>query len=351
MKWLNSFNLSVTEKKGFLALGVLLFIGLCIRVALSILPTNDSEFSSTLQEEMEAWEKEQHIKMLVPNRFDPNLVSEEFIKSLALNKYAKDNWIKYLSRKRRFESPNELLSVWGMDTVWFEINRDSIFISDYISNSGEEIQARKYVFNPNNATRNQFIELGFPTWLADRILAYRAKGGVFKKPEDLLRIYDFPMPLYNDLLPFIRIDFDEEPKEISTEEVVVIELNGADSLALLTVKGIGPAFAHRILEMRQKFGGFVSKTQLLEIYGIDSEKLAAIEDQISINKSLVKQLNINKVSFKELNNHPYLNYNQVKAIVGYREKIGPIKNVSDLINLEGFNENDIEKLAPYLSVK
>jgi len=351
MKWLDSFRLSVTEKKGFLALAILLFIGLSARLVVAFWPSNKAEFSSTLNQEIAFWEEEQRLKMLVPSRFDPNLVSEGFINSLALNNFARANWIKFLDRKRKFQSPEDLLSIWGMDTTWFELNRDSIYISEFNDKPSEEIRSKKFYFDPNIATKGQLQELGFPEWLAERIVSYRAKGGKFKQPEDLLKIYDFPESLYKELLPFIRIEKEEEPKEFSPEKFKLVELNSADSLMLLSIKGIGPTFAHRVLERRQKLGGFVGINQLLEIYGFDAERLVELEDQITIDKSLVYQLDINKVSFKELNNHPYLNYNQVKAIVGYREKIGPIKNVLDLINLEGFTEKDIERLKPYLSVK
>ena len=37
--------------------------------------------------------------------------------------------------------------------------------------------------------------------------------------------------------------------------LVQLDLNKADSLTLIKVPGIGPAFAHRILALRQKLGG------------------------------------------------------------------------------------------------
>lgn len=351
MKWLDSFRLSVTEKKGFLALAVLLFIGLSVRVVLAFWPSNQAGFSSTLNEEMIAWENEQRLKMRVPNRFDPNKVSEEFINLLAINNFAKQNWIKFLARKKAFQSPEDLLNIWGMDTAWFELNRDSIYVSAFNNKPSQEIRFAKFNFDPNIASKSQLLKLGFPEWLAERIETYRAKGGKFRQAEDLLKIYNFPEPLYNELLPYIKIEISQEVKEITARKRAVVELNSADSLMLMSIKGIGPTFAHRILVYRNELGGFVAKNQLLEMYGFDAEKLEELEDEITIDKTLVHQLDINKASFKELNNHPYLNFNQVKAIVGYREKIGPIQNTSDLLKLEGFSEKDLERLKPYLSVK
>ena len=351
MKWLNQFRLSNTERKGFVALAILLLMVLWVRIGIAFWPEKPVRHQLNLSKEIAIWESEQREKMLVSHRFDPNLVSEEFVQSLKLNKFTKENWLKFLGRKRRFYKAEDLLAIYTMDTLWFEINKDSIFIADDNPRKADKIVVQKFYFDPNSATKAQLHQLGFPDWLAERILSYRAKGGKFKQPEDLLKIYDFPEPLFKELMPYIRIDIKDAPKEIAPQQFVVVEINSADSLMLLNIKGIGPAFAHRIVERRQKLGGFINKNQLLEIYGFDLEKLNEIENQISVDQALIHQLDINKLSFKELNNHPYLNYNQVKAIVGYREKIGPINNVADLINLEGFTEKDIERLISYLSVK
>ena len=102
--------------------------------------------TSTLNQEIAFWEEEQRLKMLVPSRFDPNLVSEGFINSLALNNFARANWIKFLDRKRKFQSPEDLLSIWRMDTTWFEFNRDSIYISEFNDKPSEEIRSKKFYF-------------------------------------------------------------------------------------------------------------------------------------------------------------------------------------------------------------
>ena len=50
-----------------------------------------------------------------------------------------------------------------------------------------------------------------------------------------------------------------------------VELNSADSVTLQLLHGIGPAYARRIVNYRDRLGGFVSTTQLLEVYGFGPE--------------------------------------------------------------------------------
>ena len=54
------------------------------------------------------------------------------------------------------------------------------------------------------------------------------------------------------------------------------------------------------------------------------------------------------MSFKELLNHPYLNYEQVKSIVNYIDQMGELKNAEELLQLEGMDVQSAEKIKPYV---
>lgn len=71
-----------------------------------------------------------------------------------------------------------------------------------------------------------------------------------------------------------------------------VELNGADSLALMDVAGIGPAFAHRIIRYRELIGGYSDPEQLMNVYGITPEKYLPMESQVfaDINSQAYKSL-------------------------------------------------------------
>ena len=49
---------------------------------------------------------------------------------------------------------------------------------------------------------------------------------------------------------------------------VVVEINTADSAELMRLNGIGASFSRRIVKYRNLLGGFISKEQLLEVYGM-----------------------------------------------------------------------------------
>lgn len=126
-----------------------------------------------------------------------------------------------------------------------------------------------------------------------------------------------------------------------------ISLNETDTALWKMIPGIGSSFASRIVKYRNSLGGFVSKDQLREVYGIDNEMYSRISPFL-IEDSNYKKLLINKMEFKELLSHPYLNYKQVQAIVNLRKKKGNILSVNELAILNEFTSEDIDKIAAYL---
>ena len=63
---------------------------------------------------------------------------------------------------------------------------------------------------------------------------------------------------------------------------VSLDLNTVDSLTLLRVPGIGPSFAHRILSLRQRLGGYYTVLQLQEVYGMNEEKFLELRPWFTI---------------------------------------------------------------------
>jgi DNA uptake protein ComE-like DNA-binding protein len=351
----SKFHLSVTERKGFIVLLIFLFGVIAFRIAMIFWPSQQSVGQSTLMQEMEVWREQQRIALLVPQAFDPNTVADSIIQQFKISAYAKENWQKFRNRGNIFKTKDDVLAIYAMDTNWFTINYDSILVSPTSRSPAAIAEFQKFPFDPNQASQAELERLGIPKYLAERILKYRLAGGKFKQPEDLNSIYGFPEALFLELKPYIRITQQPEggtTKEVKKEtKIEIVNLNSCDSLQLLNLPGIGPTFANRILMYRKKLGGFYSANQLLEVYGFDQARLNSVAQYIIIGEGDIQKLKINSATFKELLAHPYLNYEQVKVLVNYRDKVGPFKNLNGLSQLEHFTPKDAERLIPYLSVE
>jgi hypothetical protein len=125
------------------------------------------------------------------------------------------------------------------------------------------------------------------------------------------------------------------------------DLNSADTLDLVQIKGIGPVFSRRILRYRDILGGYVDIEQLKEVYGIDEERYRQISAFLFANADDIKFLDPATDSFGVLLRHPYLDYDQVLDIFQMR-KSGRLKSPEDLLQSSFFSEHDLERLKPYL---
>ena len=136
------------------------------------------------------------------------------------------------------------------------------------------------------------------------------------------------------------------------ESPVLLELNTVDSATLTRIPGIGAKSASLIIKYRNQLGGYVSPYQIEEKLVWDSAK-ERMDEWCSLwlkaDSSLVRRINVNKAGFKEILRHPYISYEQTKALVKYRDKHLRIDGIEVLYMLEEFSDDDIARLLPYLS--
>jgi len=135
------------------------------------------------------------------------------------------------------------------------------------------------------------------------------------------------------------------------KENFVVELNSADTFELQRLRGIGPAFARRIVRYRERLGGFTDKLQLLEIWGMDSSKYNAIRDHLTVNPDSVHSINLNTVTFKELLAHPYFPFEITKAIMLYRKDHKKFVNTGELKNIRAIPDSAYRKIRAYVKAE
>ena len=248
-----------------------------------------------------------------------------------------------------------------------ETSRDSSHVRNASNSSLPTRQVERFFFDPNTADSAQLRRLGLQTWQIRNIYKYRAAGGIYREKTDFARLYGLTVKEYRELEPYIRISPDylpaatlvkenatatakhdttfvhRYPQKISDEAHVV--LNTADTTELMTVPGIGPYFARKIVQYGQRLGGYVNVDQLDEIenFPAESKRFLVVEG------ATPQKLNVNKLTLNELKRHPYINFYQAKDITDYRRLHGPIKSLQDLRLLKDFPQAAIERLLPYVT--
>ncbi|MDR1895660.1 MAG: helix-hairpin-helix domain-containing protein [Prevotellaceae bacterium] len=237
-----------------------------------------------------------------------------------------------------------------------------------------------FFFDPNTIDSASMVLLGFSPRQARSIVNYRNKGGKFYNKESFGKSFAVSDEMFARLYNYIDIKqerkqiADKTPKTSKTSKIIetkqphnddrnknptvpasvnkvktrTVELNIADTAKLKELRGIGQYYAQRIVEYRNKLGGFVDAAQLMEIKGIDSTRFAMFRDQISIDIAQIKRININTVSEKELSKHPYINSYVAKSIIKYRQFKGTIASVVELLNENILTKKQSDKISAYL---
>lgn len=221
-----------------------------------------------------------------------------------------------------------------------------------------------FTFNPNTISYDSLLKLGVSTKTASTFINFRNKGARFYKPEDMSKVYGITATDFEFLEPYISIPSSKPVKndrknDNATEKTAsenkpkpakpyVVHVNTADSSDLVKVKGIGPFYAGEIIDLRKEIGGILKPADLLHLYKMDSTRLAGLMEFLIIEPEESLKIPINEVNFVGLIKIPFLNKNQVNAILNYREMHGDFKTIDDLAEIKILTEPVINELTPRL---
>jgi DNA uptake protein ComE-like DNA-binding protein len=128
----------------------------------------------------------------------------------------------------------------------------------------------------------------------------------------------------------------------------IVELNSCDSADLEALPAIGPVLARRIIKYRNLLGGFISEEQLKEVYGLSDSTFGIISGRVKADPKLIRKINVNTADFRTLLRLPYLEKNEVNAILDFRSGNGRIENVDQLVRNYVISQTKAEKAGRYM---
>ena len=225
-------------------------------------------------------------------------------------------------------------------------------------------------FDPNTADSATLVRVGLPPWIAQRIVKYRRKGGVFRVKADVKKIYGLSDADYRRLYPYLQLPVQRTPRK-RTEKVVSqpqrtvaspapkvakvrtvsININTADTTLLKQLPGIGSKLSARIIKYRRLLGGYHRLEQLQEIYHMtDAGATSLLKNAYIADDNQVLRININQADAKILAQHPYISWDLARALVQHRQDYGEFRTLDDVREVYLMNEKAFEKIAPYLEI-
>ncbi len=217
-----------------------------------------------------------------------------------------------------------------------------------------------FYFDPNTISEAGWKKLGLRDKTIATILNYRNKGGKFKNPEDIKKIWGLFPDEAERLIPFVKIEATEwqpearnysndfaETKKYEPKKINAVDINFSDTSAWIDLPGIGSKLSQRIINFREKLGGFHSVNQVAETFGLPDSTFQKIKPYLQVSGE-VKKININAATVEELKSHPYIRYQLGNAIFQYRVQHGNYNSVADIKKIMIIKEDIYMKIFPYL---
>jgi competence protein ComEA len=238
-----------------------------------------------------------------------------------------------------------------VEVVWLN-QADSLLLQ----HNGYTHDVREYrYFDPNSATADDWKQFGISDKQLKSIRKFLQNGGVFKKPEDIEKLYALSSHQKKLILPYVdlpqQLSFADDTVRSTRKTVYPVNLNEADSLTILSLYRIGPGLTHRILEYRTKLGGFKSLEQLTEIWGFDEDILYDLKGKIYVDSTQARIFNLNTVTADDLKTHPYFKYKLSNILINYRQQHGPYKTLQELRNTGVVNDSVYYRITRYLKIE
>jgi len=224
--------------------------------------------------------------------------------------------------------------------------------------------AELFAFDPNTLSVTGWKKLGLRDRTIQTILNFRSKGGRFKKAEDLQRIYGLPKKDYERLAPYVEMESTASEKVLAVvanknypiaQKIApgnsFLDVNTADTSAFIALPGIGSKLAGRIVNFRNKLGGFYSIDQVGETFGLADSTYQKIKPYLRMADSTVRKFNVNIASADELKTHPYIKWQIANAIVAYRQEHGAFAKIEDIRKVMAVTADDFSKISRYIEVQ
>ena len=223
-------------------------------------------------------------------------------------------------------------------------------------------KAKQYTispFNPNFISDYKAYILGISAQELSRLQAFRETGKYVNSTKEFQEVTGVSDSLLATIAPLFKFpDWVSKKKDSSytydnmtPAKIVKKDLNTATAEDLLPIRGIGEKRSERILKYREHLGGFSSKKQLGEVYGLSEDVITEVWKYFDLlTPAQITKIDLNLASKKELSKVPYLNYKEVEALLIFRSEQGNLSSLKDLQAI-GFSQEKIEQLSWYLKAE
>lgn len=223
---------------------------------------------------------------------------------------------------------------------------------------------KRYPFNPNFISDYKGFTLGMSTVEIDRLHAFRAENKYVNSAAEFQTVTKVSDSLLKDIKPYFKfpewVNKKKKKKRQYTsnyktkkEPIVVkkIDINKATAEELRKVYGIGEKLSARIVKYRTKLNGFVTESQLNDVYGLKPEVIENVWKRFYLEKPIITPIYLNTCTIDELQKVPYIHYELADEIVNQRILREGFKKIEELTKIQNFPSDKLEIIKLYLQIQ
>ena len=215
-----------------------------------------------------------------------------------------------------------------------------------------------FSFDPNTLSPEGWKKLGLSDRTIRTIFNYRSKGGRFRLPEDIRKIWGIQKELAEQLVPYVQIKetapntffYNKKEDKHVPKHPVVIDINTASPEEWQALPGINQYMAERIVKYRDRIGGFAGLDQVKKTYGISDSVFMLINSYLKTDPSTTPKIDLNTATFYELKTKANIPDPVARAIIIYRQQYGPFNSVDDLKKIVFIKDSLFQRVSKNLKV-
>lgn len=301
--------------------------------------------------------------------------------------------VKFRDMRGGFDSIADLESVYGLSTAVITDIEHHLFVNPL---SVPRRTQRRRTFTSRSASTKKFREVdinqadaaefatlpGIGAVLSERIVKYRKKIGGFKQANDLAQVYNLPPETLSALQPYIKVSpyrpvvIAEARPQVAEQSTLAIhdlaasgasrsggpqgtsspkaaaiaplDLNQADTAALVHLPGIGTKTAYRIVKFRDLIGFYVSIDQLQAVYGLSAENFDRMRPYLFVSDvSQYPKLDLNTATARALGYLPAFDKAEAAAFIKARKRKGFFSNWEEVQAIKALSPAQLAALQAY----
>lgn len=217
---------------------------------------------------------------------------------------------------------------------------------------------KRYPFNPNYMTDYKAYTLGISPKELDRLQAFRKKDQWVNSAAQFKVVTGISDSLLGQISPYFKFpDWVTRPKakrSYAKKDRVLsisekIDLNEATAEELQKVYGVGPVLGERIIEQRERLGGFHHDLQLYMVWGLKDSVVGRIIEQFTVKTPVaLEPWNINEISASDIATLPGVSFEMGKRIWEFVRVRDGLTDLSELLKIEGISPRKLQVFRLYL---